>query len=410
MNIGLLAKSFQRVAGGIEIYTECLSRSLAALGHTVHIFAAGEDDSTAGIGERVFLHTVRFRAQSFPGEWRLERFVPYDWLAYAWKVRWRVAALPASRRLDVLESPNWGLDGFWTAVFKDLPLVVRLHVPTPDYARTGVMRFAARTKAVLLLERSFVGRADAVTSPSRHLAVRIGGEYGLERAVEVIPNAIETGSAAREAGESPRPTVLYAGRIEKNKGIEVLLKAAAAVLAKVPGTEFILAGRLIEKEASTRRWTAAAPKGVRFIGEIPREKLFGLYRKCWLCVLPSLAEAFGITALEAMTFGKPVVASAAGGLPEIVKDGKTGLLVRPGDHAALERAIVTLLKDAGLRRKMGGSAKRLALRRYGPDTVAAATLRAYDKAIKYFNKSNEPSQGREEQNVWNDIRGIQNGR
>lgn len=98
------------------------------------------------------------------------------------------------------------------------------------------------------------------------------------------------------------------------------------------------------------------------LGHVPWERLLSLYGKAALCVLPSYYETFGLSALEAMAFGLPVVALSAGALPEMVEDQVTGILVPPRDEAALAKAIARLLKDPELRHRLGESGRRAAQR------------------------------------------------
>jgi glycosyltransferase involved in cell wall biosynthesis len=150
-----------------------------------------------------------------------------------------------------------------------------------------------------------------------------------------------------------RPYLLYAGDLRLFKGIQVLLAAYAGIANAPP---LVLIGR---KDADT---PASFPDNVIITGPLSHEQVLEAWRGSLMGLMPSIGpEAFGIAALEAMSAGRPVIASRIGGLPEIIRDGESGLLVPPGDHVALRRAIERLLADPALLARMGEAARRRAM-------------------------------------------------
>jgi glycosyltransferase involved in cell wall biosynthesis len=138
-----------------------------------------------------------------------------------------------------------------------------------------------------------------------------------------------------------------------------LVRAVAEVVREMPELVVLCAGDgphrgAFEREAAERGLTNA----VRFLGH--RADVPALLALSRLVVLPSLAESFGFAALEAMSLGRPVVASRAGGLPEVVRDGDTGLLVDVGDAAGLARAMVALLRDPERAAALGAAGRERA--------------------------------------------------
>jgi glycosyltransferase involved in cell wall biosynthesis len=155
------------------------------------------------------------------------------------------------------------------------------------------------------------------------------------------------------------------------KGIRFLLEAAAQLKPRFPDLKVVLAGDGFERPELTR---LAADLGigpdVTFLGWVPNTELPPYYRAAAVSVIPSLEEGFGIPAAEAMGCEVPVVASDAGGLPEVVEDGITGLVVPRGDSTALARAIGSLLADPDRRRAMGQAGRARALRLFDWDRSA----------------------------------------
>jgi glycosyltransferase involved in cell wall biosynthesis len=162
----------------------------------------------------------------------------------------------------------------------------------------------------------------------------------------------------------------YAGQWEPDKGIYHLLEAWQSVKASVTQAELCLAGgeKLWKNVAETEGSVDCSAKVRQMerdgmlstVGAVPRHQMPAFWNSLSIAVVPSFHEAFGLIAVEAMACGIPVVASAVGGLKEIVQDGQTGLLVPPGDAAALARAIVTLLTNEPLRQRLAQAALRRA--------------------------------------------------
>lgn len=162
----------------------------------------------------------------------------------------------------------------------------------------------------------------------------------------------------------------FAGQWVPRKGIEPLLEAWRSVKQTLPSAELHLAGGVdLWKATAESRGSAGCAAQIQkmseegllhIVGAVPRGQMPDFWNSVSVAVVPSLYEPFGLVALEAMACGVPVVAAAVGGLKEIVQDGESGLLVPPGDAAALARGLTTLLSDDALRRRLAAGARRRA--------------------------------------------------
>ena len=123
-------------------------------------------------------------------------------------------------------------------------------------------------------------------------------------------------------------------------------------------------------EASLARLPADARARIRLHGKRPHDELPAFYRRADVLVVPSLSEAFGKPAVEAMASGLPVVATRVGGIPEVVADGETGLLVPPNDPVALAEAMGRLAADPALRARLGAAGRARAEERFSYDRIA----------------------------------------
>ena len=185
------------------------------------------------------------------------------------------------------------------------------------------------------LARRLLRRARIVVCASTHLADE-ARSLGAQD-VRVIP----TGVAIPETVEEPDdpPHALYAGRLSEEKGVRELAEASAGLPLVVCGDGPL---RALFPEA---------------IGFVPPSELGPYYERAAVVVVPSRREGYGMVAREAMAHGRPVVATAVGGLVDVVDDGVTGLLVAPGDPVALRSAVERLLADRELRVRLGAAAR-----------------------------------------------------
>jgi glycosyltransferase involved in cell wall biosynthesis len=202
------------------------------------------------------------------------------------------------------------------------------------------------------LVRRILRRARLVVVPSDFLATELRALGA--RTVRVIPTPVDV-PAEVPAPEEP-PHVLYVGRLSLEKGIEEFLRATEGLRRVVVGAGPVAVGESVG---------AVAPNAVAAF----------LARAAVVCV-PSRREGYGVVAREAMANGRPVVATAVGGLADAIEDGVTGLLVPPRDVPALRAAVLRLLNDAQLRARIGAAAQAAARRQR--DAGVAALLVAYE--------------------------------
>jgi alpha-maltose-1-phosphate synthase len=210
--------------------------------------------------------------------------------------------------------------------------------------------------------------------------------------IHVIRNGIDTTEYAPDPGtdvaerygvDPDRPSVIFVGRITRQKGVPVLLRAAAlldpvaqlVLCAGQPDTPELAAE--VEGLVAELR---AARSGVIWIPEmLPKRAVIQLLSHATVFACPSLYEPLGIVNLEAMACGTAVVGSAIGGIPEVVRDGETGLLVPPDDPAALAEAINVLVGDAERAAAMGRAGRDRVVAEFGWPQVAAQTVALYEE-------------------------------
>jgi len=214
-------------------------------------------------------------------------------------------------------------------------------------------------------ERANCARADRVVVPSRYSAAVAEEVYGVpRRKLAVVPEPLDLADWRRRFAEAAparasRPVVLSVARLYPRKRLEDLLAAAALLRRRIPDLEVRIVGE--GPEAARLRALHARLEldgTVVFLGEVPRRVLTVEYVGARCFCLPSVQEGFGLVLAEAMAAGLPVVACRAGAVPEVVIDGRTGLLVPPRDPEALAEALARLLTDEPLRAALGDAGRR----------------------------------------------------
>jgi len=287
---------------------------------------------------------------------------------------------------DVVEAPEFHATGLMSALRARLDrrapaVVVRLHTPAYLAARLAGEPADLDGRSEELLEAASVRAADRITSPSAALAHEVTRRWRLAPdRVEVVPNPVD--SDLFVPGErAPDPAcILVAGRVERMKGQDVLIEALPAIRRAVPSAHVRLVGADGGSAAALAARAGALgldPSAVVFEGALAREELPAVYASAAVCVVPSRFEAFGYTCVEAMACGRPVVASRVGGLAEIVEHEREGLLVAPEDPDALAAAVIRLLGDPDLGRRLGAAARSGVLERFGAPAVAVRSAAAY---------------------------------
>jgi len=180
--------------------------------------------------------------------------------------------------------------------------------------------------------------------------------------------------------------VLFVGLLRARKRPDLALEAFALARQKVPELNLQFAGAAIEPklEAQLHDFVARNNLGanVKFLGQLSEAHLLEAYQQMSILLLTSELETSPMAVEQAMAAGKPVVATAVGGVPFLVDHGRTGILVESNEPDQIARALVMLAQDPDLRRRMGQAARQEALRRFKAEVVAAKTYTMYQKILK----------------------------
>ncbi|XHX78878.1 MAG: glycosyltransferase family 4 protein [Stenomitos frigidus ULC029] len=305
-------------------------------------------------------------------------------------------------RLDLFEmEESFGSVGFLSDRLS-IPVVVRLHGP---WFLNGKAMGAPQDRFFsqrVQDEGQAIAKAFAVTAPSRDVLEQTRQYYNLplEQAV-VIPCPIaSTPREQRWRSDSCEPnTIAFIGRFDRHKGGDLVIDAFAQILRELPKTRLVFAGpdrgciddngRVWHFEEYVRERIPGALEGgqIEYLGQQQPSTLHELRQRAQVTVIASRYDNFPYTALEASSFGCPIVGACSGGIPEIVTDGVTGLLFQAGNAENLAAQVIRLLKNPNLAAQLGQQAGESCAEKFSPEVVAKQSIDFYRETLERWSRS-----------------------
>jgi glycosyltransferase involved in cell wall biosynthesis len=369
--------------GGIGTMTQLLARALAARGHQVRV--AGVYPETYPAEDREEDHGVQV--------YRLrERRAPLGWVAARMKLAQLVSRWSRAGTLDVVEVPDWqGWAAGWPRL--PVPVVARLNGSAVYFAAE---RGAAAGGMTRRLEARSIHRADFVCSASLYTGERTAELFGLRADVKVLYNPVEPVPVSTTARVPGR--VVFTGTLTEKKGVVSLVRAWPLVLAQVPEAQLHLYGKdgATERGPSMRAHLqallpASAASSVHFHGHVPRADILAALAEAWVAVFPSHAEAFALAPLEAMACGAPTVYSRRGSGPELIRDGRDGLLIDPDRPDDVARALLRVLHDETVAGDLSAAGRRRVEDSFGVERIVAENIAFYRRCLATFRRRPAPA-------------------
>jgi 1,2-diacylglycerol 3-alpha-glucosyltransferase len=371
MRVAQFSESYSPVINGAAVAVDLLAAQLTGR-HEVHVFAprfrGHRDPPAAG-------HVVhRFPSYCWPAHPDYPLAVPHS---PALRARFR------RERFDVVHTHSpftLGQVGRRWARAEGVAVVTTYHTLYEEYAHYAplVPRQAVR-RWLRHISRRYCESVDGVAVPT---------EYGVTRPIHEIPTGLRLRPPVPPDPQYPRgelgipadaPVMLYAGRLAREKNLELLFAAWARVAQELPAARFLVAGGGPEAETA-RRLAAGGPGGqrVHFAGFVPPERMPLVYAAADLFVFTSLTDTQGLVLTEAKAAGVPAVAVNAYGPGVVIRDGVDGLLT-DNDPREFAAAVVRVLSDRGMREQLREGALREA-RRYSIEATAQAYEALYEEA------------------------------
>ena len=399
--------------GGIATYVAQAARMMSRRGHEVEVFASSPN------------RFGRFETDVIIEHWIRET----DRKNFGIVAGHLFAARHFEKPFDVLEGPEYNADARKAVeLAPDVPLVVKMHTPslmilrlngqprTMDYLynfyrniRSILAAIVKRkqfppvylsppnlyhTKTWDIVEAAHARNANIVAPPCQDLCDYAKAVWKIpEEAVRLAPHPYKPPKDFLNL--KPRPegfTVGFVGRLEKRKGIETLAAAIPAVLKAEPKARFRFFGANTNHSSGLPydKWIRLripqCAGQLEFTGKYPLERMGEAYNSLDICVFPSLWENFPNVCLEAMSAGRAVIASSAGGMSEMLEQGRVGRLIASGDSNALAHEIISLLKAPAERIRLGEMARKRVLETYNENVIGEIMEGIYREAINHKGK------------------------
>jgi starch synthase len=377
LRVALLTREYPpEVYGGAGVHVTYLARELAPLVDvTVHCQGADRPDAVA--------HR------------------PWDLLVGANQALQVVSAdlsmAAAAGSAQLVHSHTWyaNLGGHLASMLYGIPHVMTMH-SLETLRPWKAEQLGGGYQVSTWCERTSAASAAAVVAVSDGMRADILAAYPEihNERVRVIRNGIDTDEYRPDPGtdvlerygvDLARPYVIFVGRITRQKGVPVLLRAASRL---IPEAQLVLLAGAADTPEQLAEVTElvdglrATRSGVIWIPEmLPKPEVIQFLTHAAVFAIPSVYEPLGIVNLEAMACGTAVAGSRTGGIPEVVADGETGLLVPPDDPPALAEALNVLLRDPARARAMGQAGRKRAIAEFGWPAIAAQTADLYAELV-----------------------------
>jgi len=386
-------------ANGIVTYASQLVPALRRLGHEVFVLTPHKapDDNDP--------HTIDLRNfSSISNLWyRLMFKVAPETASFnviSSAVATAIRELVEKQGLDIFEMEESFGWSFITSRLNLLPLVVRLHGPwflNGQFEDSG--DWIALNRRRIQWEGRAIRGAHFVTSPSATVLNAVQEHYHFDlNASRVVPNPLDAISEELkwDARTCDNDRLLFVGRFDTLKGGDIVVRAFALLAKSYPQLRLTFIGvdkgvkaadgsvlsyeYFIRRNVPEQYWSR-----IEFHGEISHERVMSLRTQHFVTIIASRAENLSYALLEAMSLGCPIITTAVGGNPELIKEGRNGLLVASQDVNAMAAACERLLNDRTLAATLGRQAWQDCRDLYGSEAIAKRTTAAYREAIGIFN-------------------------
>ncbi len=366
--------------GGVGTMTQVLARVLVQAGHQVRILGVylpnyPAPDYEEDQGVRVWrLRRSNHRFSRLPARHQLFRTVA------GWSRRGEI---------DLVEVPDW--EG-WVAGWPRLP------VPVIARLNGSISYFAAElgrptNRVTFWLERASLLRAEFWCSVSRYTADKTQRLFGLRsgpRAILYNPVDIPTDLFVNTRSSKQ---VVFTGTLTAKKGIVSLVKAWPRVIEVCKEAELHIYGKdgRTDDGPSMQAFLLSqchgeVAKSIHFHGHVDRAELFAAFQKAGLAVFPSYAEAFALAPLEAMAYGCPTIYSRRGSGPELIEDGRDGLLIEPDQPDEIADAVVRVLTDDSLAQRLGAAGRVRVIKNFSAQILLTQNEAFYQDCLSNFRQ------------------------
>lgn len=381
--------------GGIGTYTFNLAHYFVELGHKVTVISRALNKEEGYLDGKVNIYRI-YDQKITPKFTRIGNLLSdgaFGAYLHSLSVFSKIKEITAkSGNFDVIEGPLWGAECCAYPSKLKIPMVVRLE--TPIFKQREILGLTAST-LMEFLEKKSLEKATLIASISHNISSLIVKKYQIDpKKIEYSPLGVVIPKKLPPSRENARK-LLFVGRLEKRKGIQELIEALAKILSADANITVDIVGKDCFQAPGNTSYAdyfkkivpAELRERVKFHGFINDQKLKTLYADCDVFIAPSRYESFGLIFLEAMAYGKPVIGTKTGGIPEIINEGQNGLLIDVNSPEQIVHAVLKLFSDNYLREKIGIRAYKDVRHKFSLEDMVKKSTEIYQKAILSFKKN-----------------------
>ncbi len=399
----MLSSSYPRYSGdGAGSFIASLAIELAAQGHEVHVAAPWDPAVEPRDEQGVIVHRFRYarhdeqhivgHGRSLQADRTMKGNVPLRMPAYIWQALHTVRKLHRQYHFDVIHG-QWavpsGAIAAIASVLCDIPLVISMHgsdvyvmEKSKLYRLAGRMAFA-RSRQVTACSQDLLSRAQTIGLDGGLVI-----SYGVDAARFNRTPTLEAVTRKAWGIDTATPIIGAIGRLVHKKGFDVLLNAMPSVLEQMPDAVCVIGGDGdLRRALETQAYELGVAEHVRFLGHVSWEQSPGFYAACDAFVLPSVIDRDGNVdglpnvLLEAMSSECPIVATRIGGVPSVITNERTGLLIESRDEKALVVSLIELLRDKKKATLLGNQARAFALENLSWEKIATRYNTIYTQVV-----------------------------
>lgn len=396
LNICLISREYppDTAFGGMATFSRETALMLVTRGHRVTVFSQSLGPSYVSEDQGVTVVKI-----NVPPPFGSYRVLPLFILAFNAAIMRVVLRHHRHRPFDLIDVPDHLAEGLF-ASFTGIPVVTRLHTPYALIVAMGLNNYRRdwAYRLIKAMERTALRRSQVFYAPCLDLVRRCDELFDIDRVPVKIfgyPLDLELFSPAADAQAGAAPHILFLGRLEQRKGIETIAAAFPRLAARHPDCTLTIVGSdtpniggfdSARQFLETRFGEAGCLARVQFLNYVPLDQLPAIFRRHDIVWVPSLYDNFPLICLEAMACAKAVVVSDAGGLPEMVRHGETGLVFPAGDADALAGQTALLCDDPYQRERLGKKARQYVETSCSSAAIYDETMALYRQALETMGK------------------------
>lgn len=389
MNICLICDEYPPSRhGGIGSFVRMFARELTHKGHGTRVIGIyPENDSNPVFENDDGVQVWRIRPPLHRG----------GWIAARYRLFRQIAKWAGNGEIDLVEVPDYrGPAAAWPRL--PVPVIARLHGSSTYFASEMGWRVSRTTR---IWEQMSLLRADFCCSTSRYTAEKTTRLLSGRLTVDSVLHNFTQQSTCQEAGDRSRWRVTYTGTLTPKKGVVALIDAWPSVQACFPKAELHLYGGDGRMENGQPVSSYLAAKLGRWIndtvvyhGFLPRDEVLQLLRTSRCAVFPSFSEAFALAPIEAMALGCPTIYTRLASGPELIDDGRTGLLVDPRRPPDIAEAIIRILGNDALALRLGSQGRQYVNNNLSAEVMTARNEQFYRSCLELFDRRSAGSPDR----------------